>query len=88
VTKSLNWHSAMNSEVLYNRSVIGERLRIFAFTTLAMDARDVQEILEWLDSDEFHQTCRKADLNADKVTAKFHDLISQGNATNVQFALN
>jgi hypothetical protein len=78
----------MNSKILYNRSVIGERLRQFTFKTLAMNARDVREILDWLESDEFHQTCHKADLNADKVTAKFHELINQGIATDVQFALN
>jgi hypothetical protein len=79
--------SSQQSDRLYHRAVIGERLREFGLTaSLAMRALDVRYILEWLDSPEYSETCRLAEVDVDKVTAKFHQLIAEGNARNVQSA--
>jgi hypothetical protein len=71
----------------YHRAVIGERLQHFGLITLSMKADHVREIYTWLASEAFAETCRLAELDAAAVSAKFGDLVEQGNRWNVHFAM-
>ena len=75
-------------ERLHAQAVITERLNNFWMLTGAMTAFDVKQILEWLASDEFAETCRLAGADPANVKGKFHDLIKKGTLENVRNAIN
>ncbi len=73
---------------LQAQAVITERLQSFWLLTGAMSAIDVEQLLEWLGSQEFAETCRLAGADPANVKGKFHKLIDEGNRNNVRNAIN
>ena len=74
---------------LLAQTEITERLQNFSLlASFTMTAADAKQILDWLDSQEFTETCRLAGADPVKVTGKFHSLIDEGSRENVRNALN
>lgn len=72
--------------MLIARADISERLRRFDMLTSCMSAHDAEEVVAWLASEEFTETCQRAEVDAAKVAAKFHALIRKGINENVAMA--
>jgi len=68
---------------LLARADIAGRLQNFSMLTGAMTAFDAEKITDWIASHEFTETCLKAEVDASKVTRKFHSLIQKGIENNV-----
>ena len=73
---------------LHAQAIITERLQGFWLLVGAMSAFDVEQILEWMASDEFAETCRLAGADPANVKGKFHKLIDEGNRNNVRNVIN
>jgi hypothetical protein len=72
--------------MLLARAEIAERMNFFSLLTVSLTARDTEELLAWLEGEEFTATCITAKVNAEKVAGKFHQLIKEGINRNVRIA--